>query len=41
MDPIHAAVDLFHRFFFSKIILKIPEHRIFGKTPLDFSKVRI
>jgi hypothetical protein len=26
MDPVHAAVNLFHRFFFSKIILEILEN---------------
>jgi hypothetical protein len=28
MDPVHVAVNLFHRFFFSKIILKILENPI-------------
>jgi hypothetical protein len=42
MDPVHAAVDIFHGFFFSKIILKIlkiPERGNFAKTPLNFSKI--
>jgi hypothetical protein len=42
MDPVHAAVDVFHGFFFSKIILKILEnHRMpyFCKnTPELFQK---
>jgi hypothetical protein len=25
MDPVHAVVNIFHEFFFSKIILKIPK----------------
>jgi hypothetical protein len=42
MDLVHAAVDLFHVFFFSKIIPKIlenPRVPLFVKTLLNFSKI--
>jgi hypothetical protein len=37
MDPVHAAVNLFHGFFFSKIILENPRTSYFCKnTPKLF-----
>jgi hypothetical protein len=42
MDPVHAVVDLFHRFSNRKINQKLPKIvglGIFVKTSLNFSKL--
>jgi hypothetical protein len=42
MDPVHAAVDRFHRFSNRKINQKLPKIvrlGIFAKTPLNFSEI--
>jgi hypothetical protein len=43
MDPVHAAIDLFHRFSNTEINQKLPKITrlgIFVKTPLNFSKIK-